>query len=60
MKLFLSVVLAVFTVNASEEVAKLYIATFSRAQDSARLDYWVNSLGLKLSQIAQSFFIFNS
>jgi len=38
-----------------QELAKLYVATFNRAPDSAGLDYWVAS-GLKLSQIAQSFF----
>lgn len=39
-----------------EEVAKLYVATFNRAPDSAGLNYWINDSGLKLSQIAQSFF----
>ena len=39
-----------------DEVAKLYVATFNRAPDSAGLDYWVNDSNLKLSQIAQSFF----
>ena len=39
-----------------DEVAKLYVATFNRAPDSAGLDYWVNDSGLTLSQIAQSFF----
>jgi len=39
-----------------EEIAKLYVATFNRAPDSAGLSYWKNDSGLKLSQIAQSFF----
>lgn len=39
-----------------EEVSKLYIATFNRAADAAGLDWWTNNSGLKLSQIAQSFF----
>jgi len=39
-----------------EEVAKLYVATFNRAPDSAGLNYWTNDSGLKLSQIAKSFF----
>jgi len=64
MKLFkLILLLIVFSnwLNASEanpteeEVSKLYVATFNRAADSAGLDYWINS-GLKLSEIAQSFF----
>jgi len=38
-----------------EEISKLYVATFNRAPDSGGLEYWVGS-GLKLSQIAQSFF----
>ncbi|PHS55615.1 MAG: hypothetical protein COB17_11330, partial [Sulfurimonas sp.] len=43
-------------VPKQEEVSKLYVATFNRASDSAGLDYWTNNSGLKLSQIAQSFF----
>jgi len=43
-------------VPTEEEVAKLYVATFNRAPDSAGLDYWVNDSGLKLSEIAMSFF----
>jgi len=39
-----------------EEVAKLYVATFNRAPDSAGLLWWTNSSNLTLSQIAQSFF----
>ena len=41
---------------SKEEVTKLYVATFKRAPDSAGLDYWVKNSGLKLSQIAKSFF----
>ena len=59
----LFIVIATFTyVEANEnnptkdEVAKLYVATFNRAPDSAGLDYWVNDSNLKLSQIAKSFF----
>ena len=43
-------------VPTESEVCKLYVATFNRAPDSAGLNYWVNNSGLKLSQIAQSFF----
>jgi endonuclease YncB( thermonuclease family) len=39
-----------------EEIAKLYVATFSRAPDSAGLDYWANDSGLSIDEIAQSFF----
>src|SRR3990167_7074951 len=38
------------------DVCKLYVATFNRAPDAAGLDYWVNSSGLELEEIAQSFF----
>jgi hypothetical protein len=44
------------TTPTSENVAKLYVATFNRAPDSAGLDYWVNDSGLDLEEIAQSFF----
>ena len=43
-------------VPTQEEVAKLYVATFNRAPDADGLKYWTNDSGLKLSQIAQSFF----
>ena len=66
MKLLLSILMiglfGFSSINASEdvptklEVAKLYVATFNRAPDSAGLDWWTNSSGFKLSQIAQSFF----
>lgn len=38
------------------KIAKLYVATFNRAPDTDGLNYWLNSSGLSLSQIAQSFF----
>jgi len=41
---------------SEEEVARLYVATFDRAPDSAGLSYWVNDSGLTLSEIAESFF----
>ena len=43
-------------VPTQEEVAKLYVATFNRAPDADGLNYWTNDSGLKLSEIAQSFF----
>ena len=60
-KFFLTIFILIGFISASEdmptqeEVAKLYVATFNRAPDSAGLSYWVNS-GNKLSAIAQSFF----
>jgi len=44
------------TQPTTENVAKLYVATFERAPDSAGLAYWVNNSGLELEGIAQSFF----
>lgn len=38
------------------DVCKLYVATFNRAPDAAGLDYWVNTSGLSIEGIAQSFF----
>ena len=61
-RLLLSLLLFVVIGNSSEdlptqeEVAKLYVATFNRAPDSAGLIWWTNSSGFKLSEIAQSFF----
>jgi len=43
------------TTPTQENVAKLYVATFNRAPDTAGLDYWINS-GNKLEEIASSFF----
>ena len=43
-------------IPTKDEVAKLYVATFNRAPDTAGLSYWTNDSGLKLSKIAQSFF----
>lgn len=65
MKALLCVLLCMFLYSSAtaseesptkEEVAKLYVATFNRAPESGGLNYWVNESGLKLSQIAQSFF----
>lgn len=39
-----------------EEVGKLYVATFNRAPDNEGLNYWIYNSGLKLSEIATSFF----
>jgi len=61
-KLALSATLLFTSLTASEEVptqeevAKLYVATFNRAPDSAGLTWWTNNSNLKLSEIAQSFF----
>lgn len=38
------------------EICKLYVATFNRAPDASGLEYWRDNSGLKLSEIAQSFF----
>ncbi len=53
--MFLTLVLQA-TTPTTENVTKLYIATFERAPDSAGLSYWVNDSGLSLEGIAQSFF----
>ncbi|MDD4505233.1 MAG: DUF4214 domain-containing protein [Sulfurospirillaceae bacterium] len=39
-----------------QQVAELYVATFNRAPDAAGLDYWVNTSGLTIENIAKSFF----
>ena len=44
------------TVPIVENVTELYVATFNRAPDSSGLDYWVDSSGLYLEQVSQSFF----
>ncbi len=44
------------TVPTTQNVTKLYIATFERAPDSAGLEYWVSNSGLSLEGIAESFF----
>lgn len=54
--LLLNLLYASETIPTEEEVTKLYVATFNRAPDAAGLNYWLNSSGLALSQIAQSFF----
>jgi len=43
-------------IQLQPKIAKLYVATFNRAADSAGLDYWLNDSGLSLEQIASSFF----
>lgn len=43
-------------VATRENVIKLYVATFNRAADPGGLDYWVNTSGLSLEDIAKSFF----
>lgn len=54
--LFLLANMLYATVPTKKSVAKLYIATFNRAPDSAGLDYWVKKSGLDLEEISQSFF----
>jgi len=44
------------TAPTKDTVAKLYIATFDRAPDSAGLNYWLYDSGLNLEGIANSFF----
>jgi len=59
-KTLLSLLLVGASLSAAQatraNVAKLYVATFNRAPDSAGLDYWVKTSGLNLEEIAQSFF----
>ena len=43
-------------IPTKSNLTKLYIATFKRAPDAAGLNYWLNSSGLRLEEIAQSFF----
>ncbi len=50
-----SIVYASNKAPTSDEVTKLYVATFNRAPDSSGLTYWLKS-GLTLEEIAQSFF----
>jgi len=62
LKLFFSLLVLFSTIHASGEtptkdkVAKLYVATFNRAPDSAGLNYWLNDSHLDLEDIAKSFF----
>ena len=42
-------------ITTSDEIGKIYTATFDRVPDQAGLDYWLKS-GLSIDQIAQSFF----
>jgi hypothetical protein len=51
-----SAVLLNATAPTTENVTKLYIATFKRAPDSRGLNYWVKDSNLQLEGIASSFF----
>ncbi len=51
-----TVSMLVATIPTVDSVTKLYIATFDRAPDSSGIEYWLNSSGLSLEGIAQSFF----
>ena len=44
------------TVPISDNVSKLYVATFDRAPDAAGLKYWVEKSRLNLEGVAASFF----
>jgi len=44
------------TVTTNDNVTKLYVATFKRAPDASGLNYWVNTSGLSLESVADSFF----
>ena len=44
------------TEPTNENITKLYIATFDRAPDAEGLNYWLNTSGLTLEEIAESFF----
>ncbi len=62
MKIKCIVLLLIITLNLNaqvatkDSVAKLYVATFNRAPDTAGLNYWVTQSGLSLEGIAKSFF----
>ncbi len=59
-KILLSLLLFTATLYATtptqDNTAKLYVAMFDRASDSAGLEYWVEISGLDLEGISQSFF----
>jgi len=40
----------------TDSITKLYVATFDRAPEKSGVDYWLNSSGLSLEEIATSFF----
>jgi hypothetical protein len=40
----------------TDSITKLYVATFDRAPEKSGIDYWLNSSGLDLEEIATSFF----
>ena len=48
--------LALSQVPTYDKVAKLYVATFSRAPDADGLEYWVYKSNLSLEGVAKSFF----
>jgi len=55
--LFLFFITYAQAANVNEtEVARLYVATFNRAPLQAGLDYWANTSGLAIEDIARSFF----
>jgi hypothetical protein len=54
--ILVSSVTAWAAVSMEEQVTKLYVATFNRAPDAAGLDYWVNTSGLTIEEIANAFF----
>ncbi len=43
-------------ISLANSVSKLYVATFNRAPDAAGLKYWVEDSGLRLEEVASSFF----
>jgi len=63
MKRVSSIFLAIFFATniyaqevTTDSITKLYVATFDRAPDKSGVDYWINSSGLSLEDIATSFF----
>ena len=60
MKHLIVLLMVVFTLSAQtptrENIARLYVATFDRASESAGLNYWLYNSGLNLEGIARSFF----
>jgi len=59
-KLIFIVLVVVATLQASTNnqysVTELYIATFDRAPDSEGLNFWVNTSGFSIEEVAMSFF----
>jgi len=54
--IFLSITILQATIPTQENVAKLYVATFNRAPDTAGLNFWIFDSGFSLENIARSFF----